>query len=238
MSHSLAVYNRITMHDNIFLFTLGEIEERLKKGTLLDVLALAAPLRKLVVESDLVSSVNRKHRKLAFLTTIDPVLEITEKEWLPGRAHPHVLPPRSSVAKELFPTVTLNIAEFLSHPVLATSGRLYTIKNVILTAANMHGAVHIEYKKPPDMPKSIQLPVTSWESPAQIPNSVTTNTATNPLAELKAYSDMSDSSLTWRRQDIKLLDPIARVTLHAMRPLRNDVKQHLRAKNDIQSHSP
>jgi hypothetical protein len=220
------------MHDSVFLFTLEEIEGRLKKGTLLDVLALAAPLRKLVVESDLVSSVNRKHRKLAFVTTIDPVLEITEKEWLPGRAHPHILPPRSSVAKELFPTVTLNRAGFLSYPVLAASGRLYTIKNVILTAANRHGAVHIEYKKPLDMSKSTQRPVISGESSALVSNNETTNVTTDPGAGLKAYSDMSDSFRTWRRQDIKLLDPIARVTLRTMRPLRNDVEQHLRARVD------
>jgi hypothetical protein len=128
-------------HDDLFLHDLEELDERLashrSEG---DVLKIAVILRRLLLD----------HPRGDPRTLIDAVNEgrnVNVQFLVDGTAQPSVqtsvfFMEADGLVPSIGPAIVLNMKTFLTHPIIMFQGQTCSVKDVILFAAHVEGAVH------------------------------------------------------------------------------------------------
>ena len=132
--------------DRLLIATLDDLAERINSPmTEYEVLGIAALLRRLLLDSPpLLDVVNREHRlKVRFVVANDDayrdmVLGDGAMFWSAQDG----LDPETSLPG-MHGTLELNRDQFLARPVMASRGRLISVRDVITHGANVAGAVHL-----------------------------------------------------------------------------------------------
>lgn len=127
--------------DQLFISTFEDLEVRLKSQEEYEILMIAGLLRKLLLDkTPLVDQVNRERRqKIRFIVndrsvpTDEPIPEFwsVEDGFDPNTCVPHLCRP-IEVTKD----------QLLSRPVLMYRGNVITVREFVLHATHVQGAVH------------------------------------------------------------------------------------------------
>ncbi len=129
----------MTEFDNLFIYTLRDIRTRIDQHDEYEILLIAGLLRKLFFDgTPLVDQVNKAYRtKLSFETTIaKPPSNPAPIFW---SLQDGLSPETQSAGR---PTHTLSRDQFFQTVVTVAQGRSHTVKDVVLYAAHVVGAVH------------------------------------------------------------------------------------------------
>lgn len=125
--------------EELFLATLDDIRERLKKGTNYDLIRATALLRQLFFDGSisLLDIVNKPHKlKIQFEVNSD---KATLKPLLPNfRIYWYMIGVRNGELKSLL----INREKFLKIGVLYYKGFSYNVSEIIKNTANIEGGVH------------------------------------------------------------------------------------------------
>lgn len=123
--------------EKLFLSTLDDIEEKIKKGDAYSITRAAGLLRHLLLDGEpLVHAVNRKHRLKVEFETIDFTFKI------PIRPHIHW---QNLDPTELNPgalRITVDLQSFLAAEVLVYDQHDFTVKDILKAVAHIKGGVH------------------------------------------------------------------------------------------------
>lgn len=126
--------------DLLFIKDLENLEERMQSRDEYEILGIAALLRKLLLDKEpLVDQVNRS-RRLKIRFKINPPkipMDPPPTFWsIEDGLDPETARPRRTGPAEV------RKDEFLAAQVLYVNGKVFTVRDIILYMANVHGAVH------------------------------------------------------------------------------------------------
>jgi hypothetical protein len=125
----------VTDNEELFLNILGELKERLKKGTAYDLIRASAILRQLMVDgsSSLHVAINRNYKEK---------VRFEVKKWEPTTASKGKLQMQTVLPSNSCETEKINLDDFLKRKCLYYNEHTYTVKNIIQIVANIKGGVH------------------------------------------------------------------------------------------------
>lgn len=117
----------------LFLNTIAEIRQRLKKGSEYDITKLSGLLRMLLLDkNNLLHKVNYKRIKFKFKVAL---------------RHPtvgkNITDFHSIIPNKHYPTEEINLKQLLSKKILSHRGYTFSVKEFILYTANQRGGVHV-----------------------------------------------------------------------------------------------